>query len=64
MVYGDVRINKDGGYEQEQVLQPISARQDCSGGNGARAGVARWAKTPQNYFVHLYNELCRTYIAS
>ena len=43
VVYGDVRINKDGGREQEQVFQPISARQDCSGGNGTRAGVARCA---------------------
>ena len=43
VVYGNVRINKDGGREQEQVFQPISARQDCSGGNGTRAGVARCA---------------------
>ena len=55
VVYGNMQVIKDGGYEQEQVSQPISARQlDCSGGNGARAGVARCAKTLQSCFTHLY----------
>ena len=44
VVYGDMQVIKDGGYEQEQVSQPISARQDCSGGNGARTGIARCAR--------------------
>ena len=55
VVYGNMQVIKDGGYEQEQVSQPISARQlDCSGGNGARAGVARCARTLQSCFTHLY----------
>ena len=64
VVYGNVRINKDGGREQEQVFQPISALQDCSGGNGTRAGVARCASYTSQIKAtlrHLYNELCRTY---